>query len=588
VTISTGNTITSHLEEARFFLEPVNPLHRQYEALRAYFVEGLPSAEAAQRFGYTPGAFRVLCHQFRHGQNWQERFFREVQHGPQAAPARDPVREQVVALRKKNLSVYDIRHELKAQGHEISINSLSVLLREEGFARLPRRRDEERPASIKPEPAEVADVRKLDLSPRSFRTRFAGLFLLVPLMKHLDLAQVAQQAKLPGTQMIPAEQALRSLLVLKLIGKERKSHVMNLVFDEGLALFAGLNVIPKRSYLAAYSSRIGERGIQRFMQTWFQQVQRIGLARSGSLDLDFHTVPANSDKEPLQKHYVSKRSRSQKGVLVFLARDAEQRVMCYANAHIPKSEQADEILHFVQFWQQQTGQVPQELVFDSRLTTYANLRKLDNLNIRFLTLRRRTRTLLAELYARPRSAWRRVTLRSLTRIYRTPRVFDERVKIRDYGDKPIRQLSILDLGHEDPTLLLTNDMQATPATLITRYAQRMLIENGIAEAIHFFHIDSLSSMVGLKVDFDLQLTLAASSLYRLFARHLPENYHHATAKMLFDSLLDVGGKIEIEDHHVIVTLDKRAHNPYLVDSGLADQPTPMPWLEGKQLIIQFA
>ena len=498
------------------------------------------------------------------------------------------MREQVVALRKKNLSVYDIRHELKAQGYEISINSLSVLLREEGFARLPRRRDEERPAHIKPEPAAVADVRQLDLSPRRFRTRFAGLFLLVPLMQRLDLGQVAQQAKLPGTQMIPAEQALRSLLALKLICKERKSHVMNLVFDQGLALFAGLNVIPKRAYLAAYSSRIGERGIQRFMQTWFQQVQQLGLARSGSLDLDFHTVPANSNKEPLQKHYVSKRSRSQKGVLVFLARDAEQRVMCYANAHIPKSEQADEILHFVQFWQQQTGQVPQELVFDSQLTTYANLRQLDNLNIRFLTLRRRTRTLLAELYARPSSAWRRVTLRSLTRTYRTPRVFDEQVKIRDYGDKPIRQLSILDLGHEDPTLLLTNDMRATPVTLITRYAQRMLIENGIAEAIHFFHIDSLSSMVGLKVDFDLQLTLAASSLYRLFARHLPENHHHATAKMLFDSLLDVGGKIQIEDHHVIVTLDKRAHNPYLVDSGLADQPTPMPWLEGKQLIIQFA
>ncbi|MCP4375327.1 MAG: hypothetical protein GY794_04015, partial [bacterium] len=85
-------------------------------------------------------------------------------------------------MRKKNLSVYDIQHELKAQGHEISINSLSVLLREEGFARLPRRRDEERPATIKPEPAQVADVGCLDLSPRMLRTRVAGLFLLVPLM----------------------------------------------------------------------------------------------------------------------------------------------------------------------------------------------------------------------------------------------------------------------------------------------------------------------------------------------------------------------------------------------------------------------
>ena len=50
---------------ARRFLEPANSTHRQYEALRAFFVEGVPSAEAAARFGYTPGSFRVLVHQFR-------------------------------------------------------------------------------------------------------------------------------------------------------------------------------------------------------------------------------------------------------------------------------------------------------------------------------------------------------------------------------------------------------------------------------------------------------------------------------------------------------------------------------------------
>ena len=262
--------------------------------------------------------------------------------------------------------------------------------------------------------------------------------------------------------------------------------------------------------------------------------------------------------------------------------------MCYSNAHVPKSEQANEILHFVQFWKQQTGQPPQELVFDSQLTTYANLHQLDAQAIRFLTLRRRTRKLLAGIYGRPSSAWRRVTLRSLTRTYRTPRVFDERIHIKGYGEKPIRQLTILDLGHEEPTILLTNDMHATPLTLITRYAQRMLIENGIAEAIHFFHIDALSSMIGLKVDFDLQLTLMASSLYRLFAQHLPENYRNATAKALSQSLLDVAGEVHIEDTRIVVTLDKRAHNPFLVDSGLANHPTPMPWLEGKELVLAFA
>ena len=125
-------------------------------------------------------------------------------------------------------------------------------------------------------------------------------------------------------------------------------------------------------------------------------------------------------------------------------------------------------------------------MFDSQLTTYANLRRLDEQDIRFLTLRRRTRKLLAEIYARPASAWRRITLRSLTRRYRTPRVFDERIALRGYGDKPIRQLSILDLGHEEPTILLTNDLNATPSKLITRYAQRMLSNGSLISKSTYF------------------------------------------------------------------------------------------------------
>ena len=124
--------------------------------------------------------------------------------------------------------------------------------------------------------------------------------------------------------------------------------------------------------------------------------------------------------------------------------------------------------------------------------------------------------------------------------------------------------------------------------LITRYAQRMLIENGIAEAIHFFHIDALSSMVGLKIDFDLQITLMGSALYRLLSRHLAEEYQRATAKNVFNNLLDVGGLVEIDDQHVTVTVDKHAHNPYLVDSGLADEPTLMPWLGNRHLVLKFA
>lgn len=376
---------------------------------------------------------------------------------------------------------------------------------------MPRRRDEERPPQVRPEAEATADVRTLNLTARTFDTPLGGLFFFILLLRDLRLAEVVRQADLPGSVMIPAEQALRTLLALKLLGKERTSHVMQLVSDQGIALFAGLNVVPKRSYLAAYSSQVDDRTNARLMAAWFQEAGRAGLTRGSSLDLDFHTVPANTLREPLEKHDVSRRSRSQKGILTFLARDASQRVLCYARAGITKVEQPDEIIRCVDFWQQQTGSYPTELVFDSRLTTYPNLYRLQERHIHFITLRRRTKRLLGVIWSQPASAWRRITLPSLTRAFRTPKVLEQRIRLQGYPDE-LRQITVTDLGHEDPTILLTNQERAGCPTLVTRYAQRMLIENGIAEAIQFCHLDALSSLVGLKVDFDLQLTLMASSL----------------------------------------------------------------------------
>jgi hypothetical protein len=582
---STVNQIITPPDE-KFFLVPQFPLQRQYEALRAFLVEEEPSGDVARRFGYSPAAFRVLCHQFRHDPQKRASFFRQPQRGPQTTPARDRVRDLAIAMRKRNLSVYDIQRELATVGHTISINSLTVLLREEGFSRLPRRADDERLPTVKPEIAEVADVRHLDLSPRSFRTPVAGLFLFVPLLDRMDLHSVVTAARLPGSKMIPAAQAVRSLLAMKLIGTERKSHVMDLVMDQAIALFAGINVVPKRSYLAAYSSRIDHKACLRVMEAWLEQVEQAGSPRGSSFDLDFHSVPANSAQEPLEKHYVSSRSRSQKGILVFLARDAEQGVLRYANAGVTKGEQSDEILQFVRFWKKHTGKLPAELVFDSQLTTYKKLSELNREGIFFVTLRRRSRKMLQQIYSQPDSAWRRISLPALTRIYRNPKVLEERVTLSGYQGE-LRQLTVMELGHEEPTILLTNHRKRGPVELVTRYAQRMLIENGIAEAVQFFHIDALSSMVGMKVDFDMQLTLMASSLYRTMAQRIGREYSHSQAKTVFRNLLDLSGKVEITAASVVVTLDKRAHNPYLVASGLTDQPTRMPWFGNKKLIIQF-
>ena len=586
MSIRTKDGLTDR-QAAQFFAAPDLAPQRQYEALRAFFLDHLPSAEVARRFGYSPGSFRVLCHQFRHDADKRNAFFAVPRPGPNHAPARDLIRERAVALRKQYLSVYDIQRELAAAGHTISLHSLTILLHEEGFARLPRRRDDERPQVVRPEAAAIADVRALDRQPRTFRTRLGGLFIFVPLMRELRLHEVVRQAKLPGSTMIPAEQAVRTLLALKLVGKDRKSHVMDLVSDEGIALFAGLNVVPKRSYLAAYSSSVDDRAIERLMAAWFNETPRAGLKHGASIDLDFHTVPTNSAEEPLEKHYVSRRSRSQQGLLTFLARDAEQRVMCYAHAGIAKADQAGEIVRFVDFWRRHTGAVPAELVFDSKLTTYAYLAKLQERDIPFITLRRRTRKMLGDIWSQPASAWQRITLPALTRLFRTPKVLDERVQLKGYPGQ-LRQVTVIDLGHEEPTILLTNNEKISCPALVTRYAQRMLIENGIAEAVQFFHLDALSSMVGLKVDFDLQITLIASTLYRLLAGKVGAGYDHAQAKKLFRNLLDVSATVAIEPERVVVTFDKRAHNPFLVKSRLADTPTPMPWFGNKALHLHFS
>jgi len=571
-------------ELERVFLEPTDPTHRQYEALRAYFVEGLPSQEVAKRFGYTRGSFRVLCHQFR--QHPQRAFFLQPHKGPHRAPKRDPVRDQVIALRKQNFSIYDISETLKAEGHSLSPVTIALLLKEEGFARLPRRADDERPDTPRPTAAAVADVRRLDLRPRQLRTKFGGLFLFLPYLAALPFDQLLGEAGLPGSKKIPAAHAMRALLALKLFGNARHSHVMSAVFDDGLALFAGLNVMPKRAFLTEYSCRIDPACYPVLMRLWHDATSTLGLQHGVSFDLDFHTIPFHGEDALVQKHYVSKRSRRQKGMLAFLAHDADTRVFCYANGQLQKAEQNDEILQFVAYWEQRTGQVPHELIFDSKLTTYANLNRLNQRGIDFITLRRRSPKMLAALTHLPASAWRRVALQNVARAYRRPRVLDDTIHLTGY-EGPLRQLTVADLGHEEPTFLVTNQLRRAASTLIERYAQRMVIENSIADGIDFFHMDALSSAVAMKITCDLQLTLMASSLYRLLGAQVGRGYEVAKGRHIFRDFIDAVGVITLSDDAIQVQYQKRAHNPLLIAAGFGTTDVPVPWLGNKRLRFVF-
>lgn len=569
---------------AEHFLQPSNATHRQYEALRAYFVEGLPGPQVAERFGYTYDSFRRLASQFRKEPN--RPFFLRPAQGPHTAPKKQALRNRVIALRKQNFSIYDISRALTADGHPISPVAVDQILKAEGFARLPRREDADRPPAPRPTVAEVADVGQLDLSPRTVHTKFGGLFLFLPTLATLPFDRIIRQAGLPGSQMVPAPHAIRSLLALKLFGNARHSHVMSYVLDEGLALFAGLNVIPKRSFLTEYSCRIDPDCYPQWMRRWFDALGDGGLSRGTSFDLDFHTIPYHGDDALVEKHYVSKRSRRQKGMLAFLARDADTRVFCYARADLRKQDQAEEVVNFVAFWKKRTGRLPEEVIFDSRLTTYAHLHRLNRQGVHFITLRRRSPALLQAIKEAPSSAWRRVELKGVSRLYRTPRVLDQQVPLKDY-EGPIRQLLITDLGHEEPTVLLTNQLTRSAAKLIERYAQRMLIENQIEDGIDFFHMDALSSAVALHITCDLQLTLMASSLYRLLGTRLGQGYEVAKSRTLFRDFIDATATIRLTKQEVVVHFQKRAHNPLLLAAGFGDTDVAIPWLGKKRLRIEL-
>ena len=221
---------------------------RQYEALRAYLHEGCSIEEAAERGGYTPGSFRNLLTRFRKAPSAQFFWPAPKKANSKAKPS-DPRPARILTLRtKQNRSIQEIQAILKKEKIPASLGYIQNLFTRENIPRLPRRSVSQRaPRTIR------ADRRKLDLRERTFHTDFAGLFLFAFDLAQIDLDSLLNQVQMPGTRMIPAGCAVRSLLALKLSGIGRPSQVMAESLDPGLALFAGLNAIPKRTVLTEYS-----------------------------------------------------------------------------------------------------------------------------------------------------------------------------------------------------------------------------------------------------------------------------------------------------------------------------------------------
>ncbi|MCA1679002.1 MAG: hypothetical protein LC777_08695, partial [Actinobacteria bacterium] len=413
----------------------------------------------------------------------------------------------------------------------------------------------------------------------------AGLFLLVPGIVELGLHELAAGCGYPSTKELDAWHSLGALLLAKCARKPRASHTHALADDEGLGLLLGLTALPKATHLTSYSYRARRASSEQLLAGLTRRLRELGLATGEQgFNLDFHAIRHHGTDTPLEKHYVPRRSQRTRAVLTFFAQDHASSEMVYANADLTKAEQAREVIAFADYWQKIAGEDPGLLVFDSKLTTYKVLSELAERGIRWLTLRERGPKLMRELAALPASEWKTVRVKRSGR-YRKPEIHDQMIKIKDI-EAPVRQLAVRNIGRDQPTLLITNDIERTPKQLFARYAERMGIENELDAYISGFHLDALSSGLPLNIDLDTTLTVIAGNLYRLLARQLPR-YEHATPDRIWRHFLDSTGTLHITDDTITVDLRVRTYHPVLIDAGLASQTTTIPWLDGRKLQFRF-
>ena len=566
-------------EGAEYFTSPTEPAQRRYEALRAYFVDELPAVEVGRRFGYSGSTVHQLAAELRAGRS---EFFRSSKPGPKGPRKSGRVRDRVIALRAEDRSVTDIAAVLAAEGSPVSAQTVWAILHAEGIERLERRR----PAGPAPR-LEALKARPITDWPAgaSWECDHAGLYLLAPALVELGVAELIAQAHYPGTKVLSSFHSLASLLVLKCSRRGRAANAFPLGADPGLGLMLGLTALPKATHLTSYSYRVRRASNLPLLEALARRARTLGLyTGEAGFNLDFHAIRHHGDQVPLEEHYVASRSQRTRAVLTFFAQDHASTEMVYANADVTKADQAAEVIAFAEYWARVAGTDPGLLVFDSKVTTYANLGELAARGITFLTLRQRGAKVLDALAALPETAWKTHNLKRPGR-YRRPQIHEEIITLKGVG-VALRQIAIRNIGHDQPTLLLTNDMATAAVHLFGRYAEQMIIENQLDADISGFGLNALASGLPLNVDLDTTLTVLAGNTYRLLARKLPR-YGLATPDRLWRHFLDTTGTVHVHPDHVRVDLALRTYTPVLIDAGFPELETTIPWWNDRKLRFGF-
>jgi hypothetical protein len=319
---------------------------------------------------------------------------------------------------------------------------------------------------------------------------------------------------------------------------------------------------------------------------WITGLAPLLFPQPQAFALDFHPISFRGDPSALDNHYLPRRGKAGPSVLSFFAQEHDSRVLCYANANLTRDDQAGELMRFVEFWYGITGQNPQWLYIDSKVVLYAELSRVNQRGIWFVTIRRRGAAVLRRLAALPARAWQQAVIDTPKRRHQRVRFVDETLKLPGYEGR-IRQVAVTGLGREQPTLLLSNNLTESGRALLMRYTGRNRVEDGLGTSVNFFHLDCLSSEIRLNVDMDVALTVLANGCYRWLGRHL-RGFDKAAPKQLYRKFIETGGVVEVQSQWLVVRFDKRCHNPILREADLDHGGPPIPWLGNLPVKFEYS
>jgi hypothetical protein len=574
-----------------YFAEPDRSLHRQYLALRKFFHDGATAEDVASEYGYTVNTVYTIARDFKSRLvNCQAQdddpFFQILKPGRKKQSRDITLVEAILNYRKKHLSIPDIKILLDGNGYNASEGFIYRVCDENGFVRLPKRSKMERQELM--ERSGYVDLLQAPTSEmiqfekhEKIMSKGVGVLCFLPFIKAYGIEKAIEGSTYPETKKIRKLNSILAFLALKLSNVKRYGQDDGWCMDRGLGLFAGLNVLPKTTWYSAYSDAIKRDDNIAFLKTLAQIFFDHGFL-SDTANLDFTAIPYWGNEDPFENNWSGKRSKALISLQAALVQDPDTGILCYGDTTVKHDNQNDVILEFLDFYKEGTGHNVSYVVFDSKFTTLENLGRINREGIKFITIQRKSKNLNTKIQAIPQSYWRKIKVEKANHKSRTVTYSESATTNKKYGEGSLRQIFIRGNGIM-PATIITNDFGSKPGELIRKYAKRWLIETGISEHIHFFHLNRNNSGIVIKVDFDLTMTILAHNLYRLLASELP-GYSHCRAQTLFDSFIDNYGDIVIGEYDIIVKMNRKRALPLLRES-LPEDDTVYSWLGGKKLLF---